>query len=97
MYYVVYYSRMAQPKEPPLSIRPGAQRLASIDAFAKANALSRHLAIMVLLDRALAMKGGAADLARASAPPKRLPAPAKAATAKRKPIGFTISGEPIYR
>lgn len=41
---------MVQPKTPPLSIRPGAERLARIDAYAKDHLLSRHLAILLMLD-----------------------------------------------
>lgn len=48
---------MAQPKEPPLSIRLGAARLARIEAWAKSRKLSRHLAILTLLDEGLRALG----------------------------------------
>lgn len=41
---------MVQPKTPPLSIRPGPERLARIDAYAAEHRLSRHLAILLMLD-----------------------------------------------
>ena len=44
---------MVQPKTPPISIRLGDERLARIDAYAAEHALSRHLAILVLIDAAL--------------------------------------------
>jgi len=37
-------------KNPPLSIRPGPERLARVDAYAAEHKLSRHLAIMLMLD-----------------------------------------------
>jgi len=37
-------------KNPPLSIRPGPERLARIDAYASEHKLSRHLAILLMLD-----------------------------------------------
>jgi len=37
-------------KIPPLSIRPGPERLARIDAYASEHKLSRHLAVMLMLD-----------------------------------------------
>ncbi len=47
---MVYYIPMVQPKTPPLSVRLGEERLARIDAYAKEHALSRHLAILLMLD-----------------------------------------------
>lgn len=44
---------MSQPKVPPLSVRLGCERLAMIDVYAKAHALSRHLAVLVLIDASL--------------------------------------------
>lgn len=44
---------MAQPKEPPISIRPGAERQARIEAWAKARGLKRHAAILELIDLGL--------------------------------------------
>lgn len=44
---------MAQPKDPPVSFRPGAERLERIEAWAKSRNLSRHLAILTLLDAGL--------------------------------------------
>lgn len=41
---------MVQPQQPPLSIRPGEERLARIDAYAAEHKLSRHLAILLMLD-----------------------------------------------
>jgi hypothetical protein len=41
---------MVQPKTPPLSIRPGEARLSRIDAYAAEHRLSRHLAILLMLD-----------------------------------------------
>lgn len=41
---------MVQPKTPPISIRPGDERLARIDAYAAEHNLNRHLAILLMLD-----------------------------------------------
>jgi hypothetical protein len=48
---------MSQPKDPPVSFRPGAARLARIEAWAKERKLSRHLAILTLLDAGLRALG----------------------------------------
>ena len=45
---------MVQPKDPPLSVRLGAERLARIEGYAKEHALSRHLAILLMLDEGYA-------------------------------------------
>lgn len=41
---------MVQPQKPPVSIRLGDERLARIDAYAAEHHLSRHLAILLMLD-----------------------------------------------
>lgn len=43
---------MAQPKTPPLSIRPGADLLAKIDTYAEERGLSRHAAVLAMLEHA---------------------------------------------
>jgi hypothetical protein len=48
---------MSQPKDPPISFRPGAARLECIEAWAKERKLSRHLAILTLLDAGLRAQG----------------------------------------
>lgn len=56
LYYIqprMYYIRMAQPTDPPVSFRPGEERLARIEAWAKKRSLSRHLAILTLIDEGL--------------------------------------------
>ncbi len=50
----MYYISMAQPKIPPLSIRPGDARLVLSEAFAAAHELSRYAAMLELIDRGLA-------------------------------------------
>ncbi len=46
-------SGMVQPKEPPLSFRPGDERRARIEAWANEHKVSRHLAILTLIDAGL--------------------------------------------
>lgn len=46
----MYYSPMAQPKTPPISIRPSAALLAEVDAWARARGLKRHAALLALID-----------------------------------------------
>lgn len=68
MYYIpagwCITSGMVQPKKPPVSFRPGDERLARIDAFAEKHKLSRHLAILVLIDRGLGQDSNDADAYR---------------------------------
>lgn len=54
----MYYSRVSKAQHPPISIRPGAARVARIDAYATKHMLSRHLAVMVLLDAGLRVEDG---------------------------------------
>lgn len=44
---------MVQPKQPPLSIRPGPDRLAKVQAWATDHGLSQHAAILALIDLGL--------------------------------------------
>lgn len=78
---------MTQPKTPPLSIRPGAERLERIDAYAAEHNLSRHLAIMLMLD-----EGHRALTAPTPAPsnPEQIPKPL---TVKAKPAAKAASVE----
>lgn len=64
---------MSQPKEPPVSIRPGATRLAEVDAFAADHGLNRHAALMALID--LGLGKGAPVAAPPPKPPATTPAP----------------------
>lgn len=45
---------MVQPKTPPLSIRPGEERLERIDAYAEKHGITRHAAVLAMLDAAAA-------------------------------------------
>lgn len=49
---------MAQPKDSPVSFRPGPERMERIEAWAKSRNLSRHLAILTLLDAGLRAEAG---------------------------------------
>jgi hypothetical protein len=75
-------------KTPPISVRLGAERLSRLDTFAAEHKLSRHLALLTLLDE------GHRSLTRAKEPPKIPPKP-KAATAEPKPRAFVsrLKGE----
>lgn len=44
---------MAQPKEPPLSIRPPPAMLKRVEAFAAEREVTRHLALIMLIERGL--------------------------------------------
>ena len=66
---------MVQPKSPPTSFRPGEERLAKIDAFAAARSLTRHAAILALIDAGLS--GGGSAAAPAPAPEPKSPPPAR--------------------
>lgn len=55
---------MVQPKQPPISLRPGDDRLARIDAYAAEHKLTRHAAILLLIDL---------SLVPAKAPPRAKP------------------------
>lgn len=48
---------MVQPKNPPLGIRPKPELVAKIDAYAKRHGMTRHAAILALIERGLAKKG----------------------------------------
>lgn len=69
---------MVQPKTPPLSIRPGEERLALIEAHAKRRGITRHAAVLELIDLGLAPKPQAALTKPAVkiAAPKAEPKPA---------------------
>lgn len=84
----MYYSGMAQPKEPPLSIRLGEARRERIETWAKARNLSRHLAILTLLDAGYRALGP-------SLPTPEVQAAIKAEAIKRqsKPFVSRLKGE----
>lgn len=71
---------MAQPKTPPVSIRPSAALLAEVDEWAKARGLKRHAALLALIDFGL---GSASK----PAPPMAKP-PAKPGVSAPKPEPF---------
>lgn len=66
---------MVQPKDAPISFRPGDERLARIEAWAKERKLSRHLAILTLIDAGLRGEAVAADPVKAAPAPKPKPVP----------------------
>jgi hypothetical protein len=87
---------MSQPKDPPLSIRPGGRRLDLIDKFAAANGLTRHSAILVLIDRSLVAEEPA-RVARAPTvaelPDVRAKAPIPPRSAEKPKIVNRLKGE----
>lgn len=87
---------MVQPKDPPLSFRPGKERLARIEAFAAERKLSRHLAILVLLDE------GYRSLTKPTKPAAAKPAKTKAEPAAPKvsvsvPFAGDIKKRPMQK
>lgn len=81
---------MVQPKKPPVSFRPGDERQARIDAYAEKHKLSRHLAILTLIDAGLRSDGP-------SLPPPAVQAAIKAKAAKAqtaaRPFTSRLKGE----
>ncbi|MGA0604880.1 hypothetical protein ACO2Q0_02680 [Phenylobacterium sp. VNQ135] len=78
---------MAQPKTPPISIRPSAALLAEVDEWAKARGLKRHAALLALIDFGL-------GVASKPSPPAAKPeAKRKAATPKPEPFKTRLKGE----
>lgn len=71
---------MVQPKKPPLSLRPGEDRLARVLAWATDHGLSQHAAILALIDLGL------------GAPPKPQDRPTIISKAQkpRSPIRVTL-------
>jgi hypothetical protein len=85
---------MVQPKAAPVSFRPGEERLTRIEAWAKKRNLSRHLAILTLLDaglRALEPPAEAIRLMRLGAEKKAKAASEKAA--EPEPFKTRLKGE----
>ena len=86
-------------KIPPLSIRPGPERLARIDAYASEHKLSRHLAIMLMLDegyRSLILTVEAPTFTRMDQAPVTSPKPARPAevtVTRAAPIKSRLKGE----
>jgi hypothetical protein len=73
----VYYIGMAQPKEPPLSIRLSPEVLAKVDRYAYASECSRHAALVRLICTGLDGKAGWQAAYEAEVAAVQEPAPMK--------------------
>jgi hypothetical protein len=86
---------MAQPKDPPISFRPGEARLARIAAWAKERNLSRHLAILTLIDAGL--RGEVAEPPSAKPRVKPEIAPKVEAEPARVHVAVPLKDPPKFR
>jgi hypothetical protein len=88
---------MVQPKTPPLSVRLGEVRTAQIDAYAVKYGLTRHAAVLELIDLGL---HGPTWVASQRPTPKPLPgsaAAAKKAVTATVPLAGTFERKPYQK